>query len=391
MPSGMDETFKTLNSSVGEDITRLILERHGANQTHLVASLSREPSDPCWDEFVASHPLGHYQQSSSWAMAKKLQGWERIRVLLSRDNFVVSGFQILTKPSRFGRVGYLSKGPVCEDNNDAVLAATLRLLTACVAKFKIRALICQPPDVSLALTEMLTKRGFRPFLPYLVNEATLIADLQGGINSLESRMNATARNVVRQAKRKGITIREGNRGDLGTFFQLMLHTCARQGVLPNPPSIRELTHYWDVLHQTGLARLSFAEFAGVPIAGAFCIPFGHRCTFRKKGWNGLHRDKYPNDAVVYEAMAWAQHQGLKWFDFGDVDRTLAEAILDGKELTEDQRRSPHLFHLRFGGRPMRLPRATIYLANPVFRCAYELAIRAPFLRKRLASLAAGTG
>jgi hypothetical protein len=349
----------------------------------VAVSVSHDLHDPIWDQYLAFNPLGQYQQCTFWAEAKEPQGWKRLRIALSRDDRICSGFQILTKDSNFGRVGYLSKGPVCRDNDPAALNQLTSVLIACVRRFRMRALICQPPDDSVGFAELLQERGFRPFLQYLVNEATLIADLGGGPVRLESMINATARNRIRQAKRKGVTIREGGRSDLPTFFRLMLHSCERQAVSPNPASLEDLTHYWDALHSAGSARLSFAEYEGAPVAGAFCIAFGQRCTLRKKGWNGLHGDKSPNDLLLYEAMMWAQERGLTSFDFGDVDRALAEEMLSGRELTQDQRKSPHLFHLRFGGVPRLLPRATIYINGAVSRLVYEMGIRTRLVRDRI--------
>src|SRR5262245_61106752 len=75
---------------------------------HSSASLS----DAACDEFLRSTPLGHFQQTSLWSQVKATEGWHILREMMLIGGEIVGGFQILYRPSRFGRVGYLSKGPV---------------------------------------------------------------------------------------------------------------------------------------------------------------------------------------------------------------------------------------------------------------------------------------
>src|ERR1017187_3150477 len=82
------------------------------NGQQAAAWLSPELEDPYWDDFLKATPLGHFQQSSLWARAKDIEGWRPVRMILTLDGQIAGGFQILTAHTRFGLIGYVSKGPV---------------------------------------------------------------------------------------------------------------------------------------------------------------------------------------------------------------------------------------------------------------------------------------
>ena len=145
------------------------------------AQLSSEPADPRWDEFLQRSAVGQFQQSGAWAGYKVTQGWSVIRVVLSCQDSIVGGFQILWKDTRFGRVAYLSKGPVIPDDTDALSVPALELLRSLAADHRFRAMIVQPPDDSgLSQLDAFQTSGFLP-APFLgVIDSTLLIDLAGG-------------------------------------------------------------------------------------------------------------------------------------------------------------------------------------------------------------------
>ncbi len=50
--------------------------------------------------------MGQFQQSTIWARAKASEGWRVVRLVLTVDEEIVGGFQILWRPSWRGRVAY---------------------------------------------------------------------------------------------------------------------------------------------------------------------------------------------------------------------------------------------------------------------------------------------
>jgi hypothetical protein len=106
------------------------------------------------------------------------------------------------------------------------------------------------------------------------------------------------------------------------------------------------------------------------VAGQLCIPFGERITIWKKGWTGQHRDCHPNRLLNYAGLEWACAQGCKYWDYAGLDAGIAASLLGGKPLSEEQKRSRHMFHLGFGGEARLLPESRIWIENSLFRLGY---------------------
>jgi CelD/BcsL family acetyltransferase involved in cellulose biosynthesis len=337
-----------------------------------VAWTSREAEHTCWDEFLQDTPLGQFQQSTIWARAKRAGDWETLRVLVTIEDEIVAGFQILWQSSWRGRMGYVSKGPVVLPGYSGLAEYAAALLQNIAGKENFRALVVQPPDRCVQTSGTLASSGFMPNLLTTVNDATWTIDLRGGFEAVDRRMAGEARRKTRQAVNRGLTIREGGRQDIETFFELMLSTCRRQGVAPNPPDVNHLFALWDAAHPAGCIRLFFAEYDGKPLTGYLDIAFGKTLTQWKKGWTSTESQRNPNDLITYEALQCASERGFLFYDFSAFDRQMGIAMLNGESLTAEQERSRYMFFTRFGGSPRLLPEARVYFPNPLIRSAYRV-------------------
>jgi len=337
-----------------------------------VAWVSRELEDICWDKFLQETPLGHFQQSTIWARAKGPGGWRPVRVVLTLEDEIVGGFQILRRPYWWGGIGYLSKGPVVLPQPPETADYATEVLRKVSRRERLRALVVQPPDLCEQMPSRLAGGGFELDVLGEVNSATWIVDLRNGFEAVEQRMTKDARRRARQAVNRGVSIREGGRLDLETFFELMLSTCKRQRVDPNPPDVQHLFALWDAAHPAGCIRLFFAEYEGKPLTGYIYIGFGKTLTAWKKGWTSTESDRNPNDLSMYDALKWACQSGYHHCDYCACDRKMALAILSGEPLSAEQARSRYMLFMRFGGGPRLLPEARVYFPNPLLRLAYRV-------------------
>jgi peptidoglycan pentaglycine glycine transferase (the first glycine) len=337
-----------------------------------VAWISREPEDTCWDKFLQETPLGQFQQSTIWARAKHPAGWKPVRLLVTVEDEIVAGFQILWQSSWRGRMGYVSKGPVVLPGHHGLAEYATALLQKVAREERFRALVVQPPDLCVQTSERLARSGFMLDVLAKVNDATWMVDLRDGFEAVEQRMSKETRKKVKQAVSRGLRIREGGRQDLEAFFGLMLSTCRRQRVDPNPPDVRHLLALWDAAHPAGCIRLFFAEYEGKPLTGQIYIAFGKTVALWKKGWTCTESQRRPNDLSMYEALKWASRGGYQFCDFSAFGKQMAIAMLSGEPLSPEQERSRHMFHVRFGGSPRLLPEARVYFPNPLIRSAYRV-------------------
>jgi len=315
--------------------------------------------------------MGQFQQSSIWAQTKEVDGWKSLRVLATIADQIAGGFQILWRNTYVGRIGYVSKGPIASPETQSLIEPLLVVMCNQARKNKILALIVQPPDDSQIISDILGRYHFIQSNPMDVIETTLLVDVSHGAEALDKGMSRKTRKNVRLAKHSGVTIREGNEEDIGLFFNLMLATCKRQGVKPNPPTEEALRHLWLTLHQRNFLRVTFAEYNHEVLAGSLNITFGKNVSLWKKGWNCKNPDLHPNDLLYYEILHWACAKNFHHCDFIAFDRGIANALQKEEALSDAQEKSRHIFNLRFGGMPKILPPARIWIANPLLRFGYE--------------------
>jgi lipid II:glycine glycyltransferase (peptidoglycan interpeptide bridge formation enzyme) len=362
----------------------------GSAHFHQQDALWRESTkspDTEWDDFLASVPLGHFQQSSQWAQAKSTAGWRSIRSILRLGGQIAGGFQILARDTRFGRIGYISKGPVVAVEAPQAIEEMILAVKRIASTERLSALIIQAPDESRIESSVLSNHGFLPNHLVDVVGATLLVDLSVGMEQIGRCMRKNTWVEIRQAQRRGVTIREGTEQDIPDFFRLMLATCQRQNTRPSPSRAEDLLEVWKTFALKGRARLSIAECGGAAVAGAFCICFGSRVTIWKKGWSGAHRERHPNQLLLFESIEWAEKHGYKLYDFAALAPDTAHTLLQGRSLSEKQKKSRDFVHLSYGNKPVLLPEDRIYVSNPFLRRAYQMAVAVPSLRRLAGRLA----
>lgn len=346
-------------------------------------------SDASWDEFLMTTSLGQFQQSSMWAQVKEIERWECLRVVATIKDQIFGGFQILSRNTPLGRIGYVSKGPVVVPETQDLAELLVVQMRDQARKNKIIALIVQPPDDSQITSDILAHHHFIQSNPMGVIETTLLVDVSNGTEALDRGMSRkdTIRKV-RVAKQNGVTVREGTEEDIDLFFNLMSATCKRQGVKPNPPTEKALRQLWLTFSKRNCLRVTFAEYNHEVIAGSLNIVFGKKVNLWKKGWNYKYPDQHPNDLLHYETLHWACSNKFNHCDVIAFDRDIADAMQNGKPLSNVQKKSPNIFHLRFGGVPKLLQPARIWIANSLIRLSYKnvLVCLARFRHSSISSL-----
>ena len=351
------------------------------------ACLSTSDNDSAWDDFLATNPTGQYQQSSMWARAKSCDGWRPLRVILTVEGQIAGGFQILFRPTRFGPIGYVSKGPVLSGEGNAALDFLMDLVVSLAKNNHLKALILQPPDESTIGDAVLARYHFLPNHLMTVISATLIINTAGSLDEIMGGLRRTTRVELKQSEKRGMKMREGDERDLPTFFRLMTATCRRQQTDPSPATESALREIWQAFHPSGCIRMAFAEYDNKPVAAAICLCFGDRVTFWKKGWSGAHRERHPNQMVMFDAIRWAHNRGCRQFDCAAMHHDTAVSLLNGEALSVTQKSARDFFLLGYGGTPVLLPESQIYFSSPGLRFLYRTATACPWGRTLVRRLA----
>ena len=177
-----------------------------------------------------------------------------------------------------------------------------------------------------------------------------------------------------QFEKNAIIFREGDESELGIFFVLMLETCRRQKVSPNPPSENVLKTMWQLFHPKGYLRLFFLHHRDELVSGGLAVTLGDRFLCWKTGWSGKHGNMEPNKALYWYLIKWAKaKKSYRYIDFGSVNRKTALLMKQKEIFPKEIIKTPAFFKLGFGGEVVYLPEASVYIPNVMLNSLYRIA------------------
>ena len=307
-----------------------------------------------WDSFVGALPAGDIVQTSAWARAKEALGFDSELVTVERDGLIAGGGLLLIRKVAPGlRIGMLPRGPLLREADPDLAAEALDKIVKAGRRHGVAHLLVQPPAMVPDLSAALTRCGFRPGGPSIGTTATLVSDLTVGRDAALARLAASRRRRLRRAEEQGVTVWTGGADDLPLFHELHAMTARRQGF--TALSLRYLQAHWDALAPVDGCALIFAGRDRVAVAARWLTAHGGTVTGRLSGWNDEDRHLHAPLVSAWGAVCWAIERGYRWFDFGGVDRLVAEKMLDGSATPELLQRSAAAFKADFGTRPVLLP------------------------------------
>ena len=352
-----------------------------SNQNHSQAlrlEYSSEIVDHAWDQFVCGLKDYHLEQTSAWGSLKNRQGWQtlKVKVFNNGSNEIIAGAQILEKKiAGHLNVGYLCRGPLYKDESDPIQEMLVRKIREIGKTRKYGVLIAALPCSKAHFAEVFEKNGFAThpssLPPRSTMFSTLILDLADDADILMSKMRTTTRKHVRQGERRGITVREGGREDIGIFIAQYQELCSRRCVRPNVPAA-SVNNLFSHLARITEVKLFVAELNSEPIASMMVVANGEWARAWRIGWNGSNPDCRPNESLYWAVIKWAKSRGYRWFDFGGFDNEDAKGLANGMPPELIQCTISN-FKYGFGGTPMLHPSQYSYVYNPLIRNFMKIA------------------
>jgi lipid II:glycine glycyltransferase (peptidoglycan interpeptide bridge formation enzyme) len=320
----------------------------------LDVELRETPSDPEWDKWVAATDGGHHLQTSGWAEVKAGAGWRASRILLRRDGVLVGGCQLLVRTVPvLGGLAYVPRGPVLASAEPDLLDALMAAVRGFARRRRIAVVKIQPPVDRPDLPAQLESRGLVHSDLNTAPIASVVTDV--GADRTEDEiftgLRATTRRRVRQAQKRGVTVRTGTAEDLPVLQMIIEATAERQGFAPYPQDYYR--RLWDVFGDTGQAHLLVAEHEGVPLSAALLIAFGDTVLYKIGGWRDVAGSPPGiNELMHWTGIRWAHARGFRRYDFEGIPLEVARAILDG---AGGDPKGVAFFKLGFGGEPVVYP------------------------------------
>ena len=333
--------------------------------------------DRAWDDFVASLPDAHHEQTSLWGSVRASIGWSVARVVVEERGAIIAGAQVqLQSVGRFGRWAYITFGPCVAGDDPLVEHVVMTEIKDSLRRQGAFYLLVQLPYDAHRLAGRLQQSGFirppRALAPFYM-QATLVVDLAREEERLLAEMRPSTRHHVRQGLKRGITVVQGEERDLDVFWELMRALCARRKTAPNPSHPDFFRLLWKEFSPRGWVNLFLAKHQGEPVAAALAFPFGNWFRVWKVGWSGEHGELRPNQLMWWELIRHARRQGYRHFDFVNID--LAQpGISSSPNLLEPSPNGVTSFKLGFGGTIKMLPGAYCCFLPPLLRAAMRIGL-----------------
>ncbi|MEQ8200593.1 MAG: peptidoglycan bridge formation glycyltransferase FemA/FemB family protein [Syntrophomonadaceae bacterium] len=288
-----------------------------------------------FNEFVRSHPKGHFSQTWEWGAVKQGTGWEPLPLILEEDGDIRAALLILKRrlpiPGLKSCIFYSPRGPVVDIENPE-LCRELFSGAERVARHHRAIFLKIDPDVPI------TNRGFMSILEqckFRRNDTGLDfegvqpafvfrLDITPDEEQLLANMHGKTRYNIRLAGKKGVEIRKAHgKEELPAFYSILQETAARDRFL-----IRGYEYFeamWDQLVEAGLAEIFLAEYQGKIIAGTLALCLGDKAWYLYGASSNEYRNMMPNYLIQWEMIRWARAQGCQIYDFRGVSGDLDES------------------------------------------------------------------
>ncbi len=278
-----------------------------------------------YEEFVKSHPKGHFCQSEKWAKLK--DNWKSETLTVEDENGNIKGSMLVLirkMPVVPYTMMYSPRGPVCDVHDVDTIKKLTEKAKELAKKYNVY-VIKIDPDVSVEDKEFMkimsdcgyklqkTGKNFEGIQPKFVFRLNVEGKTEDEVFAMFHTEN---RRKIRIARDKmGVEVKIGTRDDLPEFHKIMLETGLRDKFV-----IRSLDYFqkmYDVFAPENL-RLYCAYLDGKMIAGTIAILYGDKVWYLYGASSNEHRKAMPNYLLQWEMIRWAIEEKCRIYDFRGV-------------------------------------------------------------------------
>lgn len=329
--------------------------------------------DPQWDTFLNSIPGAEFEQSSLWAVVKMQDGWKPFRFIFRTGEKIIGGYQILIKEKKsLGRFGYAIKGPTyLHDYQDIAENIAQHLLDA-ANRLQCKFLIVQPPFIAPEIERYFERSGFAHERLLKIIQSSVVIDLENiTSDDIFAELKPKRRQNIKKAQKSGLIFSEGSYTDLQCFFDLMITTCNRIGVTPNPRTINKLESIWEQFGSRDMIKMFFIESDGEKLCGITTILFGKKVYLWKFGWSGKKAKLHPNEYLYWKIIEWSVNNGYVSADFMDASGTIfPQKYKTCSIIPVNSVSGNSAIKTSFGGNITLFPKVRIVFFNRIYHLIY---------------------
>lgn len=276
-------------------------------------------------KFLNENTKTNFLQSPEWAKVKT--EWKNEFIIIKDDNGEIKGTMsiLLRKVPIFKRyIMYAPRGFVCDPHDKETLQKLLEEAKKIAKKYK--AFIFKlDPDISVedeSFAQIVkelgikTKKNIKNIKQVIQPKYVFRLNVKDKTEEeLLKSFHEKTRYNIRLSARKGVTVREGSKEDLKTFYEIMQQTGKRDGFF-----IRPISYFEKIYNEMGEGhvKILFAEFEGKPIATVMPILYGNKVWYLYGGSTNEHRNLMATYLMQWEMIKWAINSKCEWYDFRGV-------------------------------------------------------------------------
>ncbi len=280
-----------------------------------------------FEEFVSSHPKGHFLQSYNWSKVKEAWQWAAVAVR-GEDGKIKGAMSVLIRPMPIVKntLMYSGRGPVCDPHDKETLAELTEGMRELAKKHKAYALKLDP-DIksddeefkaimaSLGYKLHSDSKNFEGVQPNYVFRLDVKDKTE---EELLAAFHSKTRYNLRLSMRKGVEVRQCGKEYLSDFSRIMEETGTRDGFIVRPKA-----YFESIMDNLGEnARLYMAFWQDKPIAGTLAIHYGNKVWYLYGASSNAYRNVMPNYQLQWEMIKWALETKSDIYDFRGVSGDL---------------------------------------------------------------------
>ena len=277
-----------------------------------------------YTNFLESHERCNFQQSIEWSKVKI--NWKH-EIILAEDSSgkIIGSLMVwIRKIPIFGNIMYSARGPVCDIHNLEVLKELTEGLKQLAKKYNAIVARIEPDILSSDETfkSIMLDLGYqikddaKNFREEIQPRYVFRLDTRNKTeDELFSNLHSKTRYNVRLATKKGVEIKEGTRGDLKDFHEIMITTGIRDGFITRP--LEYFERMYDCLGERHF-KLLMAYYEDKPISGVIVIIYGNKTWYLYGASSNEHRNLMPNYLLQWEMIKIALQNKSDIYDLRGV-------------------------------------------------------------------------
>jgi lipid II:glycine glycyltransferase (peptidoglycan interpeptide bridge formation enzyme) len=322
-----------------------------------------------WNTFVLNHPRGHFLQLAQWGEQKAAYDWSYDRVLLTENDEIIAGAQLLFRPlpMKLGTMAYLPYGGYVTD--DSQWDTLWEAIHSCAQKHHAAFLKWEP---GFFFADNPEKWGFAESPQCIQPPRTVMIDVTGDDDEIQKRMNQGTRRNIRKAYKNDIRYFEAPPDDLAKFTELMSITGERNEFGIHEPAYYELMYK---LFVPDHAALILAEHEGDLLAANLVVSVGDIAVYLEGASSNEKRNFMAAYGVQWEAIKWAQKRGCKYYDMWGVPDKEQEILEAQFQDRDDGLWGVYRFKRGWGGEIIRSAGAWDFVYNSVVYMVYKAVLK----------------